>query len=193
MDIEMPATTADSMPSRQTTTIRLAQIRARFFSLLWPACQCAALLALAAASYFVISRFVLQSVKVVGMSMSPTLRDSEHYLLNRWVFKVRSPHRADIVVIRDPADSGFSVKRIVAVSGDSIFLKNGDVYLNGHKLSEPYLAADTPTFTNSKYRDEMIVCGKNQYFLLGDNRMNSADSRSYGPVSRGNILGLIVH
>src|SRR5437868_6815981 len=114
MDIEMPVTNAESIPSKRVTTISLIQIRTRFFSLLWRASQCVALLALAAASYFVISRFVLQSVRVVGMSMSPTLHDSEHYLLNRWVFKVRAPHRADIVVIRDPADSGFSVKRIVA-------------------------------------------------------------------------------
>ena len=193
MDIEMPVASPESIPTGQVSVPSLSHIRARFLSLLWPSCQILALAALVIASYFFVSRFLLQSVKVVGVSMAPTLLDSQRYLLNRWVFYVRSPHRADVVVIRDPADSGFSVKRVVAVCGDSLYLKDGDVYLNGRKLSEPYLAPDTPTFTNSKFKNQLIVCGKNQYFLLGDNRMNSADSRSYGPVARGNILGLIVH
>src|SRR5256885_1904116 len=193
MDMDLPVTSPESIPAGHPIGSSARPLRSRFLMFFWRSCQFLTLAALVLGSYLVISRFFLQSVKVVGMSMAPTLQDSEHYLLNRWVYYVRSPHRTDIVVIRDPADSGFSVKRIVAVSGDSIFLKNGDVYLNGHKLSEPYLAADTPTFTNSKFRNELVVCGKNQYFLLGDNRMNSADSRSYGPVARGNILGLIVH
>jgi signal peptidase I len=147
---------------------------------------------LAAAAYFIISRFLVQSVKVVGRSMVPTLCDSQHYLLNRWVYFVHAPRRSDIVVLRDPSDNGFSVKRIVAAPGDSIYLSNGGVYLNGCKLSEPYLAPGTPTFTWSKDRDQLILCGRDQYFVLGDNRLNSIDSRAYGPVPRGNILGALV-
>jgi signal peptidase I len=97
-----------------------------------------------------------------------------------------------VVVLRDPSDNGLSVKRIIAAPGDSIFLKNGSVYVNGRKLSEAYLAPGTPTFTESKYRDQLILCGQDQYFLLGDNRQNSIDSRTYGPVPRGNILGPII-
>jgi len=148
--------------------------------------------ALAVASYFVISHFLLESVKVVGRSMVPTLCDSQHYLLNRWIYHVHAPRRSDIVVLRDPSDNGFSVKRVIAAPGDSIYLKDGNVYLNGCKLSEPYLAANTPTFTESKFRDQLILCGKDQYFLLGDNRLNSIDSRTYGPVPRRNILGPLV-
>src|SRR5882672_4939061 len=110
MDIEMTVTSPESIPAGQVIVPSLSRVRARFRSLLWPSCQILALAALVIVSYFVVSRFLLQSVKVVGMSMAPTLRDSERYLLNRWVFYVRSPHRADVVVIRDPADSGFSVK-----------------------------------------------------------------------------------
>jgi signal peptidase I len=154
--------------------------------------QCLVLAVLAVASYYLISHYFLQSVKVVGRSMVPTLYDSQCFLLNRWVYRVRSPRRSDIVVLRDPSDNGFSVKRIIAAPGDSIYLRNGDVFLNGCKLGEPYLAPGTPTFTDSKYRDQLILCGKNQYFLLGDNRQNSIDSRTYGPVPRGNILGPII-
>jgi signal peptidase I len=154
--------------------------------------QGVALTVLAAASYLVISQFFLRSVKVVGRSMVPTLSDSQQYLLNRWVYHFRAPHHSDIVVLRDPSDNGFSVKRIIAAPGDSIYLKDGGVYLNGRKLNEDYLVPGTRTFTESKYRDQLILCGRDQYFLLGDNRGNSIDSRTYGPVPRGNILGMVI-
>jgi len=155
--------------------------------------QALAVAALASACYFVISHFLLQSVKVVGRSMVPTLHDSEHYLLNRWVYHFRAPKASDVVVVLDPSDNGFSVKRIVGTPGDSVYLKGGKVYVNGRKLYETYLAPGTLTFSDSKTQDELVLCGNDQYFLLGDNRGNSIDSRSYGPVPRARILGPIVH
>jgi len=154
--------------------------------------QCLLVLILATASYLVITHFFLQSVRVVGLSMVPTLYDSQPYLLNRWIYRIHSPRHSDIVVLRDPADNGLSVKRVIATPGDSIFLKDGRVYVNGCELDEPYLAPRTQTFTDSKYRGELIVCGKDQFFVLGDNRLNSVDSRAYGPVPRRNILGPII-
>src|SRR6266478_6796002 len=120
--------------------------------------------ALAIASYFVISHFVLQSVQVVGESMVPTLQDSEHYLLNRWVYVVRSPRRSDVVVIRDPLDNSYAVKRIIGAAGDLVYLRGGNVYVNGRKLDEPYLSRGTPTYANSPRREQLIKCGKNEYF-----------------------------
>jgi signal peptidase I len=148
---------------------------------------------LAVAAYFAISRFVMQSVMVVGQSMAPTLADSNRYLLNRWMYYVRAPQKSDIVVLRDPLDNGFSVKRIVASSGDSVYLKEGNIYVNGRKLQEPYLPADTRTFSVIKTSEQLFKCGPNQFFVLGDNRQNSVDSRMYGPVPKQNILGLLVH
>jgi signal peptidase I len=154
--------------------------------------QCLAVGLMAAASYFLISHFFLQSVKVVGRSMVPTLFDSQHYLLNRWIYYVRAPHQSDIVVLRDPSDDGFSVKRVIATPGDSVFFKGGSVYVNGCKLSESYLDPGTPTYTDSRIRAQLILCGTDQFFVLGDNRLNSVDSRAYGPISRKNILGPII-
>ena len=148
--------------------------------------------ALALASYLLISHFFVQSVTVVGLSMTPALRNSERYLLNRWVFYLRAPRHSDIVVLQDPSDHGFSVKRVVAVAGDSICFKKGAVYVNGQKLDEPYLAPGTVTFASSPSQERSVRCRKDQYFLLGDNRNNSLNSRTYGPVPRQNILGLIV-
>ena len=152
--------------------------------------QCLSLASLAMLSYFVISHFIVQSVQIVGVSMVPTLQDSEQYLLNRWVYYFRAPKYNDVVVLRDPVDRGFAVKRVIATAGDHVALKDGKVYVNGRRLREPYLAPGTPTFPYAKL-NEAITLGKDQYFVLGDNRKNSADSRTYGPVARQSILGLI--
>jgi signal peptidase I len=154
--------------------------------------QYLAIVLLAVASYFLVSHFFLQSVKVVGISMFPTLQDSERYLLNRWVFYLRPPRRADVVVIRDPMDNGFSVKRVVAGAGDSVCVREGGVYVNGRQIEEPYLSPGTHTFAAPGRAEQRFRCDNDQYFVLGDNRNFSVDSRAYGPVPRKNILGLVI-
>lgn len=154
--------------------------------------QCISVAALALASYFFVSHFLVQTVQVVGVSMVPTLYDSQQYMLNRWVYHFREPKQSDVVVLRDPVDKGYAVKRIIAAAGDFVDLKDGRVYVNGRRLVEPYLAPGTPTFPYCKGNEQCFLLGKDQYFVLGDNRKNSADSRTYGPVPRQSILGLIV-
>ena len=144
-------------------------------------------------SFYFVTHYVMQSVHVIGQSMSPTLRDDERYVLNRWVYHVRDPKPSEIVVLRDPADNCYAVKRIVAKQGDIVVVKKGHLFINGKELQEPYLPQGTPTFPGPKYDEQMWICGVNQYFVLGDNRNNSADSRIYGAVSRQNILGMVVH
>jgi signal peptidase I len=148
--------------------------------------------ALAVASYWVISHFFLQSVKVVGVSMSPTLRDSQICLLNRWILYAHAPRLADIVVIRDPSDHSFAVKRIVAVGGDSVYLSDGELLVNGRKLQESYLPQGTRTFPLPPFKQQSFKCAADQVFVLGDNRNNSMDSRAYGPVALRDVLGLVI-
>ena len=147
---------------------------------------------LAVGAYLFISRCVLQSVQVVGASMNPTLHDADRYFLNRWAYYLNSPQHRDIVVLKDPTDGAFAVKRVIATPGEAVYFKKGQVYLNGRQLTEPYLADGTRTFTYFKTDEALILCGEDQYFVLGDNRGNSFDSRMYGPVRRHNILGAII-
>lgn len=153
--------------------------------------QCVIVALLSFASYFCISHFFLQSVQVVGASMSPTLHHSGFYLLNRCVYWLRDPRPGDVVVIRDPIDQTYSVKRIIAGHGDTVRLFGGRVYVNGRELYEPYLPEGTRTYPHAHNHDT-FRCGPDEYFVLGDNRMNSADSRVYGPIPRSRILGSII-
>lgn len=165
--------------------------RSRWKSLLKNIFFAALIAGLSYGSFQFITSYVMQSVHVVGQSMSPTLQDNENYVLNRWVYHMRDPKPTEIVVLRDPADNCYAVKRIVAKEGDTVVVKKGHLFVNGKELKEPYLPEGTPTFPGPKYEEQMWICGVNQYFVLGDNRNNSADSRIYGAVSRQNILGMV--
>jgi signal peptidase I len=136
-------------------------------------------------------RYLVQTVQVDGYSMSPTLPNHECYILNRIVYFLREPKPRDIVVLRDPETNGCAVKRIVARPGDRVYVQGGRLFVNGELLAEPYLEPGTRTFADPHYRAQMWICGVNQYFVLGDNRNDSADSRIYGAVPRENILGTI--
>jgi signal peptidase I len=143
-------------------------------------------------NYLLITRFVVQSVQVEGNSMYPTLTDSGRYWLNRFTYLVGDPRQNDIVALRDPRDNTLEVKRVIATPGQSVYLKDGQVYVNGKRLIEPYLLARTPTYAYEKHADEFICVGQNQFFVLGDNRNNSNDSRTFGAVPRRNILGKVI-
>ena len=141
-------------------------------------------------SYFAFSRYVVTPVIIQGRSMTPTLRDGEYYLLNRLAYFFKAPARGDVVVLRDPGHSDFAVKRIIAKPGDWLNLRDGKVFLNGRRLVEPYLPKGTLTFTPDS-QEKWIELGKEQYFVMGDNRGWSEDSRIYGRIERSSILGAI--
>ncbi len=191
MNVESPMHTGESQ-AEVPVLIKSRFLGHRANWVLKQVLQCFAVGAVALASYLVVSHFILQSVQVVGISMQPTLHNSEHYFLNRWIYYFRSPQRGDLVVIKDPADKGFSVKRIIATSGETVLVRDGVVAVNGTKLDEPYLPKGTRTFPDGSRHEQVLTCGSGEYVVMGDNRMNSADSRSYGPVPKGNILGVII-
>ncbi|MFM1767741.1 MAG: signal peptidase [Verrucomicrobiota bacterium] len=148
------------------------------------------ILLLAVVAHFVVSRLIVMPVVIQGRSMSPTLRDGEYRLLQRWVYLFRAPDRGELVVLRDPGHADLAVKRIIAKPGDWVNLRDGKVFLNGHRLNEPYLNRGTMTFPPDG-RERWVQLGRNQYYVMGDNRPCSEDSRAYGSIVEGNILGTI--
>jgi signal peptidase I len=154
--------------------------------------QWAVLAGLVFLSYFAFSRVGVQVVEVMGESMSPTLHESDHYLLKKWVYLFRTPQPREVVVLSDPEDHGFSVKRIIATEGQTVLIRNGKVYVDGVELREPYLPDGVVTWGSTHNGEQMFHCGQGEYFVLGDNRAVSIDSRTYGPVPKQNILGLVL-
>jgi signal peptidase I len=143
-------------------------------------------------SYFLVSHLFFQYLTVKGSSMYPTLFDNGNYWLNRSAYSKQEPQRIDIVAIKDPEDGVLIVKRIIALPGESVYLNHGRVYVNGQLLNEPYLPDKMPTYAYEKNESEFLVIGKDDYFVLGDNRNNSCDSRTFGTVPRQDILGKVV-
>jgi signal peptidase I len=140
--------------------------------------------------YLFISHFVLMAVEIKGTSMSPTLLDGDRYILFRCPYLWRSPRVGEIVVIKDPQDQDLSIKRIVGLPNDLIEVRKDGVYVNNRKLPEPYLTS-VAALASGIEPVKPIRLGPHDYFVLGDNRFRSADSRLYGPVPRKFILGLI--
>jgi len=137
--------------------------------------------------YAVVTRYVVASVEVVGPSMLPGLRDGDRLLLHRWLYHLREPRRGDIVVIRDPTDDTLAVKRVVGLAGEAIDFQGGRLRINGVPLAEDYLSASTVTLPLPGCA--FIPIPQDHYFVLGDNRERSADSRHFGPIPRWRIEG----
>ena len=155
-------------------------------------CSLAAVVVFGMLSYLLISNFFFQCLTVRGSSMYPNLMDKGVYWLSSGAYSKHEPQRFDIVAVKDPEDGGLIVKRIIAMPGESIYLNHGKVYVNSRLLEEPSLPDRTPTYAYEKNESEFILVGKGEYFVMGDNRNNSTDSRTFGPVPRKNILGKVV-
>jgi signal peptidase I len=133
---------------------------------------------------FLVRTFVVESFLVDGRSMQPTLQHHERLFVNKLGYRIGSPERGDIIVFRYPKDpSRDFIKRIIGLPGDEIEIRSGVLYINGQRYDEPYILEEDPR----GYLAAEIPEG--EFFVMGDNRRNSEDSRFFGTVPIANIKG----
>jgi signal peptidase I len=142
---------------------------------------------------FIIRQFLVQPFIVSGDSMIPNFQNGNYLLVDELTYRFFPPQRGDVIVFHYPNDpSLYFIKRIIGLPGETVKISNGKVIIinkthpDGFVLDESYLPAGLPTDGN-----ETNVLGPNQYFVLGDNRTYSFDSRSWGDLSRNYIVGLV--
>ncbi len=137
-----------------------------------------------------VRRWVFLVCEVEGDSMLPTLQDGDREFVHRWIYLVRRPQRGDVVAVNLPDDDDLSVKRIVALPNESVQIHDGRVWVNDRPLAEPYLSPQGHTHSGA-LRNRACRVAKDCYFVLGDNRDVSLDSRAVGAVPRAQIIGRI--
>lgn len=144
-------------------------------------------ISLAIAAFIVI--FLYQPVKVEGTSMMPSLDDQERIFVNKFVYRLEAIQRGDIVVFRYPRDPSKSfIKRVIGVGGDRIRIADGRTYVNGKATLEDYVPS---TYMDERTYQEIVI-PQNSYFVMGDHRSLSNDSRDFGPVKSSFIYGKAV-
>lgn len=143
------------------------------------------------AVFALIHLFVAQIHKVSGNSMIPTLRNGDYLITEKISYRFGNPRKGDIIVLKNPRDESQDfIKRIIATPGDTIKVEKNSVFINNQAVNEPYLPSNTLTRQGAFLReDSEIRVGANQYFVFGDNRSHSSDSREWGPVTREEIVG----
>lgn len=124
--------------------------------------------------------FLFQSVMMQESSMEPTISVGDKFLINKIVYKIQEPKRGDIIVFKTNAseDAALHIRRVIGVPGDTVQIKEGRIWINGEIYNE---GMDLPKMTNAGLAENAISLQSEEYFVLGDNRNNSEDSR-YGDI-----------
>jgi len=139
---------------------------------------------------YVVIQYAVQTVHVLGSSMYGTLHDNDLLVASKISYKLHQPQRGDIVVFKPPDEASRDfIKRIIALPGERIHIANSVVYINGQVVREPYLP-ERWTYNNNwpaSGQDQLIP--PDEYFVMGDNRNHSSDSRTFGPIELDSILG----
>ncbi len=138
---------------------------------------------------YLIITFVGQRTRVSGSSMETTLSDGDNLIVDKISFRFREPNRYEIIVFPyQYEEDTYYIKRIIGLPGETVQVQNGEVYINGQKLNEDY---GNEPMQDPGIAEETITLGEDEYFVLGDNRNHSADSRdpSVGVLHRKDLLG----
>lgn len=129
--------------------------------------------------------FVAEPFGITTDSMDPTLRAGDSVLATKFAYRLAEPRRGDVVLFEAPGDDAPTIKRVVGIPGDTVAVRDGVLFVNGEKTREDYVDYN---LTDSSFFGPTNV-PEGRVFVMGDNRSNSLDSRSYGPVPEKDLLG----
>lgn len=143
--------------------------------------------------------YLIQPFYVKGASMEPNFFDHEYLIIDEISYRFSAPERGQVIVFRYPRNpQEYFIKRVIGLPGEEVMVKDGRVQIfnpenpNGLTLTEDYLADDTMTFAiNNSDLEEKVSVGSDEYYVLGDNRNASKDSREFGPVNKSFITGKV--
>lgn len=147
-------------------------------------------LLLFSAAVFILLRLAVPGSIVQGSSMQPSFSDGERILISRWDYVWGEPARGDIIIFNSPqplqSNEPPLIKRVIGLPGETVEIRDTQIYINGVPLDEPYIKEPC---NQMNCRDNIWELAEDEYFIMGDNRNSSRDSRRFGPVPRGNIIG----
>lgn len=143
---------------------------------------------LAVGIFLIVYLLILRPHKIKGQSMHPTFPDAEYLLTEKISYYRHNPERGDVVVFKPPISEDEFIKRVIGLPGDTLMVKDGKVYLNNELLREDYIKVNT---NSSSFLEEGVsyTVPAGNYFVMGDNRPHSSDSRAWGPITKDVITG----
>lgn len=146
--------------------------------------------------FLVVYLFFMQPHQVNGHSMDPNFQTGEYVLTDKISYRFRKPIRGEVIVFHAPSSAHCQegtgcdfIKRIIGLPGEQIEVKNNGIYVNNVKLDEAYIPPGFETTAGQYTRDKVIVLNSDEYFVSGDNRPYSSDSRAWGPITFDEIVG----
>ncbi|TSC66544.1 MAG: signal peptidase I [Microgenomates group bacterium Gr01-1014_80] len=145
------------------------------------------------AIFAIIYLFIAQPHKVSGSSMVPAFHDGDFILTDKVSYRVTGPKVGDVIVLKDPLDESKDfIKRIIATSGQTLKVEKNSIFINGRPLDENYLPGNTLTRNGQfLHEGESVIVAPGEYFVFGDNRGHSSDSREWGPIKKEAIVGKV--
>ncbi|MBI5151123.1 MAG: signal peptidase I [Candidatus Pacebacteria bacterium] len=146
--------------------------------------------------FLILYLFIMQPHQVNGLSMYPNYENGDYLLTDKVSYKTGMPQRGDVVVFHAPeaaqcpTGTGCDfIKRVLGLPGESVEVKDNGIWINGHKITEPYIPEENYTRPGAFTQNRVITLGRNEYFVSGDNRPHSSDSRAWGPITPKEIVG----
>ena len=153
-------------------------------------------LVIALSIFLIIYLFVASPHQVNGQSMVPNFQSGEYVLSDKISYRLGNPKRGDIIVFHAPETANCPkgtgcdfIKRVLGLPGESVTVQNNHIVVNGRPLEEPYIPKDFQTLPGAATKDKVITLGPDEYFVSGDNRPYSSDSRAWGPIHKSDIVG----